>query len=184
MPNQRLKLPDAEVIVDDKGSIIGICAGGKDTYFTRVIGGGGAAVSHTGSTAKVALARCRVPGGCVGPNGAFRLTALFGCTNNANSKTIYGELGGFDILSAQVINNASHFGAYHNKIMMLRGSLNAQAGVNGSDSAGVLLSSQPRTGSVDFAQEQELVISGQLANAADTISLQFWMLEAIPNIGG
>lgn len=148
----------------------------------RVVGASAVAATHTGNTDETALATVTLPGGAMGPNGALRITSTWAYSNNANVKTLRYRLGGLagtaflahaptttDIANFQrVIQNRNSQASQFSFHATGAGSFTAL----GSGSAVV-------TGAIDTSLPQDLVISGQLASAGDSITLHAWLVELL-----
>lgn len=130
------------------------------------------AVPLTGGTVETVLATIPIPSGAMGLNGSLRVTLLSTATNNANNKTLRVRLGGlagtvfFTNILTVAISARSILGIYN------RNSAASQV----SDSAGA--AGALPTGVINTAVAQDLVITGQLANGADTTTLEAYIVEA------
>lgn len=139
----------------------------------------GMAVPLTGSTSETTLATLTIPAGALGPNGMVRLTMNFSCTNNANSKTCRARLGG--MAGTQYLNSPlTSQSRLHVPIMIYnRNSESSQiGGTNAGNQGGYGQSTSGQvTSTVDTTIVQTIVITGQLANASDTLTLESYSLE-------
>lgn len=137
----------------------------------------GVASSVTGTTTETTLATITIPGGMMGQNGMLRLTTLWTLTNNANSKTLRGKLGGGTFFAPVNTGNGSY-----NGIATLR---------NRSSASQVFLSAgNPTiaggaggpavTLAIDTTVDQPLLITAQLASATDTATLEGYTVEVLP----
>lgn len=138
-----------------------------------VLGSSGVASSHTGNTNETALATIAIPAGALALNGILRVTCLFGGTNNANNKTLRVRLGG--------LSGTTFFSNVFTTAIGISSVLHI---VNRNSAASQVahaigISGAFTTGTVDTAVAQDLVISGQLANGADTITLEARIVEII-----
>lgn len=148
----------------------------------HVLGIAGAAAAHTGDTAETALASFTVPGGAMGPNGVIRVTALWTYTNSANVKTLRVRLGGLSgaIFQANTVSTSNVIvtqRTIHNRNSQL-----SQVGFNVSVAnsfVAVGSGSPPATGSEDTSVDQALVISCQLANSSETVTLEACLVELV-----
>ena len=168
---EEVTFTDAAQALCDDASFEEMCA----TLGTwRVLAQSSVAAAHTGNTAETTLASVVIPAGAMGPNGRVRITSLWSATNNANNKTMRHKFGGTNY-SAQ--NMTTHLGWRHETEIGNRGAANTQIGntsnVFGSQ-AGV-----PNTSAVDTASPATVLITGQLANAADVITLESYRLEVL-----
>jgi hypothetical protein len=144
----------------------------------RVLATTAVSASNTGNLNDTILATITVPAHAMGLNGRIRVTAMFGKTGTAGTanNTIYfgGTLVFFGVMGATSLSNRVQIDLAN------RGALNSQvAGGTGSDGFG------PNTNpwvfpAVNTAADVTLLIRGQLANAADTIILDSYLVELIP----
>lgn len=129
------------------------------------------AVSHTGDTNETALATITIPANLLGPND--RVTVEFGCsyTNSANTKTIrvrLGSISGTAIIQTAPTTTASTrmLGGFQN-----RNSLASQVAITNTSGSLGASSGDFVTDTVNFANQQQILITGQLASAGETITL-------------
>lgn len=144
----------------------------------RVLAAGAVAVSHTGDTAEFALATIAIPGGSMGPNGVMRVRLLFSYTNSANAKTLRMRLGGPSgtaFLNVGVTTTAAYA---TEKDIQNRNAQDSQIGAPAnSSSASANTSAGVVTAAVDTSVNQDLVITGQLADAGETVTLRSYIVE-------
>lgn len=148
----------------------------------HVLAASAVAASHTGNTSETALATITVPAGAMGPNGLLRVTTQWSYTNSANNKTLRVRFGGASG-TGYLGNNVTTTNAFRDqRLIANRNAANAQVG----QSTGVLTSggwgtstSTPVTSSVDTSAAADLVISGQLANAGETVTLESYLVELL-----
>jgi hypothetical protein len=145
----------------------------------RVLGSSGTSASVTGTLAETQLAAIAVPANLLGPNGALRITTVWTYTNSANNKTLnvrYSGSGGTQYL-ANVVTTSSAFVHQvtiynrNNAAAQIAGQTNSAYGIGGST-----------TSAVDTTAATTVYISGQLANAGETITLQAYTVESIPGV--
>lgn len=168
-----LSATDVEGALDELATISG--SGG-------LLAQSGAAASHTGNTSETTLATITVPANAMGPNGALRVTTLWSVTNNANDKTPiirFGGTGGTQYLGSPLsMSGTAIFQAM--TIIRNRNATNSQIGY---DQATVMTfgssTNANQTSSVDTTAAADIVIRGQLANAADTITLEAYTVELL-----
>jgi hypothetical protein len=137
------------------------------------------AVAHTGTTAETTLATVQIPGGVMGPNGILRVTTLLSATNNANVKTLTYRLGGTLLRTAVM---TSFLTGQDQMIVRNRNSLASQV----TFTTGTLA---PYSGStvaltttaLNTAQNQALTITATLATAGDTMTLEGYTVELLPD---
>lgn len=146
----------------------------------ELIANSGVAASHTGDTNETALATVSIPAQALGPNGAIKITALFSLTNNANSKLLkirLGGIGGTQFYAPNVPNNAS---LMMQRIIQNRNSQASQVTfANATANTFTTTTGANSTGAVSTNSAQDLVITGQLTNAADSITLEMYQVEVI-----
>jgi hypothetical protein len=141
----------------------------------RVLAASAVAASHTGDTLEAALATIAIPAGAMGPNGQLRVTTQWTYTNSANAKNLrvrFGGTSGTSFLAQASTTTAT--AQFQNRIAN-RGAANSQVGNNntayGTSSSAVV------TSAVDTSAAVNLVISGQLTNAGEMITLEGYLVE-------
>jgi hypothetical protein len=139
------------------------------------------AVSHTGDTSETALATIQVPASLMGANGILRVTTLWSITNSANNKTLRARLGGISGTQYLAVTLTTQATYRDQRQIANRNSLASQVGMSntvlgGFGSSATALS----TSSLDTAANQDLVITGQLAAAGETITLEAYLVEVLP----
>jgi hypothetical protein len=143
-----------------------------------VVGTAGAPAGLTGTTGETNITTLRIPGGSMGPNGTIQLACLSGHTNNANSKTLNfrfsnvsgGLNGSVAVGGASATATASmQSGAFirNNNSVSLQTIFPAAASAVFGVSAAA-----PGSAAVNTALDSFLNITGTLANAGDTLTLQ------------
>jgi hypothetical protein len=142
----------------------------------------GVAVALTGTTNETAMATISIPAGAMGLNGGVMVKSVWSYTNSANAKTIRGRLGGiagttFLSFGATVTSAMSDM----QRRFRNRGSASSQicslpvgSFTNGGST------SAPATMAIDTAATQDVVLSGQLASAAETITLESYEVWLLP----
>ena len=146
----------------------------------RVLGASGAATSVTGTVTETALATVTVPAGAMGINGILRVSPLFSYTNSANNKTLRVRLGG--IAGPVFLANAATTSLLAQPIILIRnrGLVNSQVGFTAVTFTSIATTTGSlATGSVDTTAATTLVISGELANTGETITLESYLVELI-----
>lgn len=163
------------IVHDPSGIVLGIRSNGVDTYMPAIIAQSGVASSVTGTTAETTLASITIPGGAMGPNGTVRVTAFFSCTNNANVKTALVKLGAMSP-GAALANSATDqiIAIFRNA-----GTTAAQKAYQGGTGVGAITGLK-QSATLDMTQDQVLTITGTLATAADTITLEGYTVEILP----
>lgn len=143
----------------------------------RVLAASAVGVSHTGDTSEQVLATITMPGGAMGPNGALRITSIFGHTGSANSKTLRFRLGGVSGAEVMTLTATTTSGVMTQRLVQNRNSQALQVGGPALASNAFGLAGAPMTAAVDMSTDQTIVISGQLANASETITLESYLVE-------
>ena len=136
----------------------------------------GAAVSLTGTTSETTLASFTVNGGLMGAKGKLKIWPLLSMTNNANGKTFKLKMDG-NVIYGNTRTNETHIQFV--SIVRNANSESSQkigtgvtAGLGTSTAAIVTLS-------VDTAVDFTISITGQLANAGDTLTLEGFFMEIV-----
>ena len=142
-----------------------------------------ASVSHTGDTSETALATISVPGYTMGETGMLRVTPFWSGNNGAGTKTIR-------VRFSSIAGTAYHSQALGATIQsalattyILNTTSSAQiGGLAAASTTGVGTSTAAApTGANDTAADLTLVLSGQLADAADTVTLRGYVVEVFPD---
>lgn len=152
-----------------------------------VLAQSGVASSVTATTSETALATIAIPAGALGANGRISIEVNFTLTTSANSKTLrsyFGAsgagLGGTALFSnAQTTNVTLH----DMRSITNRNSASSQVATisvsNGTGGWGAS-STATATAVINTANASELVVSGQCANAGDTITLESYRVTVFP----
>lgn len=171
------------LIHDITGIFMGVRSFGVDTFMPVILAQSGVAVSLTGTVAETTLAGINIPGGLMGPNGVVRVYSTWSFTSSTNAKTLRARLGGLAgaayMVSAQT--SAGIITAQFLTIINNRGAANSQVGAP-SNSIG--LSSGGGNGAVtsaiDTTADSVFALTGQLASAGESITLQSYIIEVLP----
>ena len=143
----------------------------------RVLAASGAAASHTGNTTETTLATIEIPAGAMGANGILRVTTLWTTTNSANNKTQRVKLDGTAFLAFVATTQLSH---RHVTIIQNRNSASSQVGATAAvANAFDASASAVTTGAIDTTLAKNLTITGQLANAGESITLESYIVELV-----
>lgn len=147
----------------------------------RLLGMNAVAVSHTGNTTETTLATIPVPAGAMGANGAIRVKVRGTCTNNANTKTPRVRLGGIGGSSFVGVAFTTVGTWMYEVIIQNRNSTASQLGSTyGNRTTDLVVVEHPRvTATVSTSSAQDLVITVQLGNAADSISVESYTVETM-----
>lgn len=133
-------------------------------------------VSLTGTTAETTMLTIPVKGGLIGANGVLAIQPLWSNTNNANNKTLRIKLGATTCYSYGAA-NLSHQDAYINVRNI--GSESSQKTTSGmSGGTGGTVNNYHST-STDTSVDFNIVVTGQLANSADTMEIQAFLIMVL-----
>lgn len=147
----------------------------------HVLAKSGVAVPLTGSTSETALATVAIPAGAMGPNGVLRVTTLWSLTNSANNKTPRVRLGGISGTAFRGQNLTTVASGRDQIEIHNRNAQNSQVSnpAGGGFGGAGTSSSVITTATVDTSIAQDLVISGQLANSGETLTLEAYTVEVL-----
>jgi len=118
----------------------------------------------TGTTAQTTLLTITIPAKLMGSIGRLNLLSFFALTNNANNKTLRAKIGAD---SLNVAGAASMAATGFNFWLLNLNSATAQR-----NNSSTLFA-------IDTTASMDLIITGQLANAADSMTLNTLSLELI-----
>lgn len=145
----------------------------------HILGASAAQSAHTGNTSETVLATITVPANAMGANGVLRLEYSVSMTNNANNKTIRVRLGGVGGAAFKGLVRASTLADRQIVTIQNVNATGSQKSWNsGSESLGVTAGAFT-TGAIDTTASQTLVITGQLANSADSIAVESYVAELL-----
>lgn len=137
------------------------------------------ASSHTGNTTETTLATCQIPANALGTNGCVEIDSLFSQNNDASNKTSRVRFNGLagTIYSSSV--QSTNTAVRHPLRICNRNLTNSQAGgVNTPAFAGAVV-----TSAVDTTAAVDIVFTGQLADGADSIAVEFYSVKLMPSAG-
>ena len=133
-------------------------------------------VSLTGTTAETTMLTIPVKGGLIGANGVLAIQPLWNATNNANSKSLRIKLGATTCYSFGAV-NLLHQDAYVNVRNI--GSESSQKTTSGmAGGTGGTVNNYNST-STDTSVDFNIVVTGQLANSADTMAIQAFLITVL-----
>ena len=118
----------------------------------------------TGTTAETTLLTITIPADLMGKKGRLNLLSFFALTNNANNKTLRAKIGANTLNVA----GAASLAATGFNFWLLN--LNSATAQRNNSSASF---------AIDTTVSMDLIITGQLANAADSMTLNTLSLELI-----
>lgn len=134
-----------------------------------------AAVVLTGTTSLTTLATITIPAGLIGANGKVKFYPLWSNTNNANTKTLRVIING-----ATTVHTATSQNSVHNSGLLILRNFNSETIQRMS--SGMVAGFGSTTGSIaaptiDTTVPVTVAVTGQLANSADTMTLEGLFLE-------
>lgn len=136
-------------------------------------------VSHTGDLLETTLATIEVPGDAIGPNGTLRITTLWSGTVSANQKTLRVKYGGTAFLATALGSNMGT-GRFYTDISN-RNSPTSQIGAPAAWATGFGSNANPPlTAALNTRIALNLTITGQLATATETVTLEYYKIELLP----
>lgn len=134
-----------------------------------------AAVVLTGTTSATTLATITIPAGLIGANGKVKFYPLWSNTNNANPKTLRVVLNG-----ATTVYTGTSQNSVHNSGLLILRNFNSETAQRMS--SGMTAGLGSTTGSiaattVNTTAALTVTVTGQLANSADTLTLESLFVE-------
>lgn len=134
--------------------------------------------SVTGTTSETVLATIPVPAGAMGPNGALRVSTKYSQIGG-NTRTFRVRLGDTELFGGPQ-NSTSPTMTLGPIQINNRGVSASQVGsMTGTNATGLGTGNSFNVSAIDMLQAQNLIITGQLANAADTITLEAYTVELL-----
>lgn len=153
----------------------------------RILGASAAAASHTGNTSETIKATVVIPANALGINGILRLSSTFSYPTSASAKNMRWRLGGIGgtvcmNFTATTTVNYSDVRRIANRALtssqIVSSSSGATAGGQGTGASALIAPASDTTAALD------LVLTVQLADGAETIIVESYMVELLrPNIG-
>lgn len=141
-----------------------------------------AAVSHTGDTNETALATITIPAGAMGLNGGVQVYSTHSFTNSGNNKIMRLRLNG--IAGTQFFVSTQTTQATLSDMRRIRNRNSASSQVGSFAASNVVGLGQTTnavaTGAINTAAAVDLVLSGQLASAGETITLENYEVWLTP----
>lgn len=140
----------------------------------------GRVAGHTGATGQTTLVSVTLPGGKMGTSGKLRISIIGEVPNNANSKTWRVRLGATSFLTLVQSTTV----ATHSMVEIQNaGSQTAQAAYyNATSTSFGSTTNAITTGTEDTSADIDVLITAQLADAADTMNLHSYTIEFIPAV--
>ncbi len=133
-----------------------------------------AAVALTGTTSETTLLTVNIPAGLIGISGKVKMYPLYSMTNNANNKTLRVKLGGSTAYSIVVASSSQS-----SALVIIR-NMGSEAVQKSSTSVVTGLGNNSATLTsltVDTSAATTITVTGQLANSADTMTLEGFFME-------
>jgi hypothetical protein len=157
--------------------IASAAAAAKNLGGAYVLDQNAAPTSHTGDTAEAVLANIQLAANAMGVNGRIEVKARFSWSNSANLKTIKVKFGGTAIENvSQTTNSGIHVAAS----IANRGVANSQDGYVARYKPGSTVDYVVAPTSIDTGQATTISITGQLANATETVTLESYQVILYP----
>ncbi len=148
----------------------------------QILAMSGAPITITGTTAETAFATIAVPAGSMGPNGSVRITFVGSCApSSANLKTFRVRFGGLAGTAYGALTLTTALALRDQRQIQNRNSTASQIGMNSSAPAGGWGQANAAivTSVVDTSQAVDIVLTGTLSSAAETMVLESYVVELI-----
>lgn len=141
----------------------------------------GGSASVTGTVADTALATISIPGGLMGPNGRIEIDAYWTFTNSANNKSLRMWWNGLGVTLVGGINLTTTSSYRESRFIQNQNSPSSQISLNDAFGNGGFAAATAAavTATVNTNSPVNLVLSGTLANAADTITLAAYSVRLV-----
>lgn len=160
------------------GTARGACANLLAPY---IIAQSAVGVTHTGNTSETILATVTIPAGAIGPNGRLRIHSMWSNNNSGNNKTPRIRLGGIGGTNYGPAVQTTQISQIHICEISNRNSASSQVGTIGQNGNGGIGSSATAlsTGAINTANAQDVVFTATLANSADSMTLESYVVEVL-----
>lgn len=147
-----------------------------------LLGASAVAASVTGTTNETVLATVAIPAGAMGTNGAIQICATWSITNSSNNKITRVRLGGIGGTAFVGVTLTTTVTFSDIRRVRNRNSASSQvASTSAATTVGAgVTTAAVTTGTVDTSVAQDLVFTGQLASAAETITLEMYEVWLLP----
>lgn len=144
-----------------------------------VIGMSAVAVSVSATTAEEVLATIAIPAGAMGANGAIRVHLQWTVTNSADDKTLRTRLGGIGGTAFREIVTTAVVSVTDTLVIINRNSASSQVGrgANAATYGFGTTGAAVATGTINTANAQDLVITGQKETSGDVLRLESYIVE-------
>ena len=121
-------------------------------------------VALTGTTSETTMLTVSIPASLMNKRGRLSVIVLLSLTNNANAKTVKAKVGGQTV--AQITSTSQNLAAFSTWLL----NVNSETAQKNGNAVSF---------TVDTTIANDLVITGQLANAGDTVTLTTVSMEII-----
>jgi hypothetical protein len=163
------------------GSLIGIEGGGVTysliQYPVQLLKSSGTAVSSTTTGADDVLASYVVPAGTMGVNSQLQIEPCWDHNSSANNKILKVIVGGVTVFTRTRTTSLRDCPLV---ILMNKNSLTSQIAPYDSQAAyGAIFANSSATYAIDFSTDVTVQITGQRANAGDTLALSYYRIMHI-----
>lgn len=128
----------------------------------------------TGTTTETTLATITVPANVMGANGRIEITTMWSTTNSANNKTLRVKFGSLTMQSIVMTTNAS---IQVTAIIANRNNTASQVASPNSSTGTGATTNAVQTASIDTTAAVTILITGQLANTGETITLEAYSVK-------
>lgn len=132
---------------------------------------------HTGDLLLTTLATIVVPANTLGANGRLRITVQWRFTGTAGTKTGSIAFGGTNFF--QLAYTASALSGSVQREICNRNATNSQVSAALTAQGPVTSTSDIVTAAIDTTSAQNILLTGQLANAGDSIAVESYLVEVI-----
>jgi hypothetical protein len=144
----------------------------------KVIAASAVAASHTGNTDETVLATITVPAGAMGANGVVRVVAQYEMTSSANTKTTRMRADGISGTVFRTLAHTTTAGYRDHMQIANRNATNSQVGHSSGTSGGSGTSASANvTAAIDTTAAFDIVITVQLTNTGETMTLNSYLAE-------
>ena len=136
------------------------------------------AASVTGTTNETTLGTIVVPAGMMGASGMLRITSLWSHVASANAKVLRTRFGGTEfatLTSSVTLASWQSFVHIRNRTAATQVGFPAAGGNSGLGAATVAVT----PGAIDTTVDQSILLTGQLASAGETITLEGYTIEVL-----
>jgi hypothetical protein len=141
----------------------------------RILAQSAVSVAHTGDTAEHTFVTVTLPANTLGKNGRLRITPHWSFTNNANNKTTRVRVGGSSVFATTLASKAQQ--RVQIDVCNVNSASSQKASVFDTDTGLGSSATAVTLTTINTASASNIQIKGTLANAADTISMEGYLIE-------